>query len=76
MFCKCADSSLTWTSESLCTEESTVICFSVAVKLSEIVEEIKQAAEYIFNMAAKLGVRYCWQPTPVTLGRVLFQAYP
>jgi len=46
------------------------------VKLNEIVEEIKQAAEYIFNMASKLGVRYCWQSTPVTLGRVLSQAYP
>ncbi|GFG29905.1 hypothetical protein Cfor_09923 [Coptotermes formosanus] len=30
------------------------------VKLSEIVEEIKQAAECIFNMASKLGVRSVW----------------
>jgi hypothetical protein len=29
------------------------------VKLTEIVEEIKEAAEYILNMAAKLGARYC-----------------
>lgn len=28
------------------------------MKLSEIVEEIKEAAEYILNMAAKFGTRY------------------
>ena len=55
---------------------SNSVCLSVAVKLSEIVEEIKQAAEYVLNMASKLGVRYCWQATLVTLGRVLSQAYP
>ncbi|PNF33147.1 hypothetical protein B7P43_G14454 [Cryptotermes secundus] len=30
------------------------------VKLSEIVEEIKEAAEYILNMAAKFGARSVW----------------
>ncbi|XP_021938426.1 kynurenine formamidase isoform X8 [Zootermopsis nevadensis] len=30
------------------------------VKLSEIVEEIKEAAEYILNMAAKFGTRSLW----------------
>jgi hypothetical protein len=28
------------------------------VKLSEIVEEIREAAEHIFSMAAKFGTRY------------------
>jgi hypothetical protein len=34
---------------------------SLPVKVSEIVEETKEAAEYILNMAAKFGARYCYR---------------
>jgi hypothetical protein len=46
------------------------------VKLSEIVEEIKEAAEHIVSMAAKFGSRYyCKYQQFFCLGSVLTQPH-